>query len=160
MFILLGHMCVRMYVRTVVCYKDQHTHTHIYTCTHTTEGVNSADFPCQLLGRHWFKETSICDVSTYLMNPLRSIEALVRYTACLHCFYVYSDSFQIHAGARPQCVQVCVCVCACSCRDVEKQKRCADVRIYSPYVFVFTKVNMCWLWHNWSKACWCVSASV
>ena len=94
------------------------THTHTHTHTHTTKGVNSADFPCQLLGRHWFKETSICDVSTYLMNPLRSMKALVRYTACLHClacFYVYSDSFGIYAG--PQHVQVCVSVCASSCLD-------------------------------------------
>lgn len=72
----------------------QHTHTHTYyTHTNTTEQVNSADFPCQLLGRHWFKETSICDVSTYLMNPHRSMEGLVCYTVHLHSLaHFYSNS--------------------------------------------------------------------
>lgn len=69
-----------------VKYVSRYVHTYVAnTHTHTPKRVNSADFPCQLLGRDWFKETSICDVSTYLMNPLGSMKAVVRYTACLYC---------------------------------------------------------------------------
>lgn len=67
---------INNYVNTHLHAATTHTHAH----TNTTQQVNSADFPCQLLGRHWFKETSICDVSTYLMNPHRSMEGLVCYT--------------------------------------------------------------------------------
>lgn len=99
--IVLGH--INKYV---------HTHLHAATThTNTTEQVNSADFPCQLLGRHWFKETSICDVSTYLMNPHRSMEALVCYTVHLHClphFYSNLDSKLNLATRSPGvCLQVC-----------------------------------------------------
>lgn len=105
MVILLARVHITQYVEG----------TRIHTHTNTTKGVNSGDFPCQLLSRHWFKETSICDVSTYLMNPLRSMEALVCYTVrlhCLACFYVYCDSFGIHVGLG-QNMSRCVCVCVC-----------------------------------------------
>lgn len=105
MVILLARVHITQYVEG----------TRIHTHTNTTKGVNSGDFPCQLLSRHWFKETSICDVSTYLMNPLRSMEALVCYTVrlhCLACFYVYCDSFGIHVGLG-QNMSRCVCVFVC-----------------------------------------------
>lgn len=90
----------------------QQIRTHIHTITN---GVNSADFSCQLLAWDWFKETSICDVSTYLMNPLRSMAALVHYTACLSwldCFYgvlslLGSMLGHIHVGVS-MCVSSCV----------------------------------------------------
>lgn len=113
-------MCrlTRMYSYTDIFerYITTHPHTPTHRNTYTTTEVNSADFPCQLLGRHWFKETSICDVSTYLMNPLRSMKALVRYTACRHCpacFYVYTRTLlgSVLDHNMPRCV------CASSCLD-------------------------------------------
>lgn len=111
-----------------------HTYTHTYT--HSAKEVNSADFPCQLLGRHWFKETSICDVSTYLMNPLRSMEALVRYTACLRCFYV-SDSFGIHAGPGHNVTR---CMCSCVHAAVQAlEKGCWCVHLFSVYLCIYRR---------------------
>lgn len=103
------------YWHVYISHNTLKAHAYTHTHTNTTKGVNSGDFPCQLLSRHWFKETSICDVSTYLMNPLRSMEALVCYTVrlhCLACFYVYCDSFGIHVGLG-QNMSRCVCVCVC-----------------------------------------------
>lgn len=64
------------------------TNTHTYTLLLKESIV--LIFPVSFWAGDWFKETSICDVSTYLMNPLRSMDALVHYTACLYwldCFY-------------------------------------------------------------------------
>lgn len=82
----------------LTCCKD----TCVNMCT---SGVNNADFPCQLLCKHRFKETSICDVSTYLMNPLRSMwsKTLLHSLPSLHgllLFFLWLKYGPSHSASR------------------------------------------------------------
>lgn len=72
------------------------------------------------------------------MNPLRSMDQLVRYTVCLHCFYVYS--LGIHAGPGHTVPR---CVCVFKCADLVK-KWGADISIYSTRIVLDFNPIMWW----------------
>lgn len=106
-----GFVYISRYVDMWWKYQQTHTHTHILLLKESIVLI----FPVRSWAWDWFKETSICDVSTYLMNPLRSMDALVHYTAWLYwldCFYGVLSLWgsvlgHIHVGVS-MCVSSCV----------------------------------------------------